>query len=186
MLRPAIVYGPGSRQWITRPAQRLLGGAWGGLGALGTGTCNPVHVQDVADACLAAIRADAVSGAEAFNVSGPEVLTWNAWHERLAAALGCPPLRDVAPANWRRRTLLGIPFKVLGRASPAAARLFERQILAAPAPSELALFSLAATYPTDKAAAKLGWQPRVGLEEGIAGSVAWLRASALAPAGGPA
>jgi len=183
LLRPAIVYGPGSQQWVTRPARRLMGNVWGGLGTLGQGTCNLVHVGDVAEACLAAIRAPAFAGSEAFNISGPQTLSWNDWHERLAAALGCPPSREVSPAGWRRRMLLGLPFKVLARLLPAGGRLFERQILAAPAPSELTLFALAATYPTDKAAARLGWQPRIGLEEGLAGSVAWLRASGLVPAG---
>jgi nucleoside-diphosphate-sugar epimerase len=78
--------------------------------------------------------------------------------------------------------LSGLPFKALRRVSPAAGKLFERQILAAPSSIELTLFALAATYPIEKAAARLGWQPRVGLEEGLAGSVAWLRASGLVPA----
>jgi nucleoside-diphosphate-sugar epimerase len=182
MLRPAIVYGPGSG-WMRQPARRMLSGVWGGLGALGQGTCNPVHVSDVAEACLVAIGAPGFAGCEAFNISGPEVLTWNAWHERLAALLGCPPLREVSPASWRRRSLIGLPFKALRRVSPQAGKLFERQILAAPSSAELTLFALAATYPTDKATATLGWQPRVGLEEGLADSVAWLRANGLIPAG---
>jgi nucleoside-diphosphate-sugar epimerase len=185
ILRPAIVYGPGSG-WIRQPARRIVTGVWGGLGALGQGTCNPVHNRDVAEACLVAIRAPGFAGCEAFNISGPEVLTWNAWHERLAALLGVPPLREVPPASWRRRSLTGLPFKVLRRVSPAAGRLFERQILAAPSSTELTQFALAATYPTNKATAKLGWQPGVGLEEGLADSVAWLRASGLVPAGAAA
>jgi nucleoside-diphosphate-sugar epimerase len=181
MLRPAIVYGPGGG-WLTQPARRLLSGVWGGLGTLGQGTCNPVHVSDVAEACLVAIRMSGFAGCEAFNISGPEVLTWNAWHERLAALLGCPPPPLVSPASWRRRSLFGLPFKALRRLLPAAGKLFERQILAAPSSTELALFALAATYPTAKAAASLGWRPQVGLEDGLAGSVAWLRASGLIPA----
>jgi nucleoside-diphosphate-sugar epimerase len=175
VLRPAIVYGPGSRQWVARPAWRLLSGRWGGLGRLGQGICNLVHVRDVAAACLAALRAPAITGSEAFNIAGPETLTWNAFYERLAAALGCPPPREMSRAAWRRRMLLGLPFKALARLLPAMGRVFERRILEAPAHSELKLFALAATYPTHKAAARLGWQARIGLEEGLADSVAWLR-----------
>jgi nucleoside-diphosphate-sugar epimerase len=102
MLRPAIVYGPGAG-WIKQPAQRLRSGVWGGLGALGEGICNPVHVSDVAEACLKAIEASDYAGCEAFNVSGSEVLTWNAWHDRLAALLGYPPLREIAAASWKLR-----------------------------------------------------------------------------------
>jgi nucleoside-diphosphate-sugar epimerase len=44
----------------------------------------------------------------------------------------------------------------------------------------MTLFALAATYPSDKATARLGWRPRIGLDEGLAGSVAWLRAAGIA------
>jgi nucleoside-diphosphate-sugar epimerase len=181
ILRPAIVYGPGSAQWILRPAQRLLGGHWRGLGEAGRGTCNAVHVNDVAAACLAALRAPANTGnGAAFNVAGPETIDWAGWYARLAAALGCPALRDLSPAGWRRRMQAGLPPKALARLLPAAGRLFRNRILAAPAPSELTLFALVATYPTQKATAQLGWQPRIGLDEGLADSVAWLRAQGLA------
>jgi len=177
---PAIVYGPGSLQWIIRPAQRLLGGHWGALGELGRGTCNAVHVSDVAAACLAAIRAPAIAGGvDTFNISGRETISWSGWYARLAAALGCPTLRDISPSRWRRRVVAALPFKVLARLSPGAGRVFEQRILAAPSPSELTLFALVATYPTGKAAAGLGWQPCVGLDEGLANSVAWLRSVGL-------
>ncbi len=180
ILRPAIVYGPHARQWIVVPAQRLLGGHWGALGAAGRGTCNAVHVDDVATACLAAIRAPDSACGQAFNIAGPETISWDGWYARLAAGLGCPPPPPVSPAAWRARTLAGLPFKALGRASPTARRLFATRILGAPALSELTLFGLAATYPTGKATALLGWQPRVSLDQGLADAVAWLRAAGIA------
>ncbi len=186
ILRPAIVYGPGSPQWIIRPAQRLLGGHWGALGDLGRGTCNAVHVDDVAAACLAAIRAPVIQaganpgGVATFNISGHETISWNGWYARLGDALGCPVLRDIAPSVWRRRVATTLPFRALRRLLPFAGRMFEARILAAPSPSELTLFALVATYPTDRAAAGLGWQPRIGLDEGLANAVAWLRSAGLA------
>jgi nucleoside-diphosphate-sugar epimerase len=180
VLRPAIVYGPGSRQWLVRPARRLLGGDWGALGALGEGICNAVHVRDVAASCLAALRAPTGAAGEAFNISGPETITWNGWHARLAAALGCPPPRELSARDWRRRALLALPLRALARLLPLAGRVFERPLLAAPAPSELSLFALAATYPIEKARAGLGWQPRIGLDDGLAGSLDWLRVHGLA------
>jgi nucleoside-diphosphate-sugar epimerase len=175
MLRPAIVYGPGSRSWITLPAERVMSGAWGGLGAAGRGTCNPVHVRDVAEACRAAIHAPVSAAGDAFNISGAETLSWSGWYDRLAQALGRPALRDLSPAAWRRRMASGLPFKALARVAPAAGRVFQRQILASPARSELALFALQATYPTAKAAARLGWSARIGLDEGLRESIAWFQ-----------
>jgi nucleoside-diphosphate-sugar epimerase len=181
ILRPAIVYGPGSLQWIIRPAQRLRGGLWGGLGEAGRGTCNAVHVDDVAAACLASIHAPADAAAiQAFNVSGPETISWSGWYARLAAALGYAAPPDLAPSAWRRRVTAGLPFKALAKFVPGAGRLFENRILAAPSPSEITLFGLVATYPTGKAEAALGWQPRIGLDEGLANSVAWLRSAGFA------
>jgi nucleoside-diphosphate-sugar epimerase len=175
MLRPAIVYGPGSRLWITLPAQRVASGVWGGLGEAGRGTCNPVHVRDVAEACRAAIRAPVPAGGEAFNLSGMETLSWAAWYDRLAEKLGRPALRDLPRSAWRRRAFSGLPFKALARLLPAAGRVFRRQILASPARSELALFALKATYPAAKASEQLGWSSRIGLDEGLAESIAWFR-----------
>jgi len=134
-----------------------------------------VHVDDVAEACRAAIQAPLQAGGEAFNISGAGTLSWSAWYDRLAQALGRPALREMPPSIWRRRALSGLPFKALARVLPAAGRVFRRQILASPARSELALFALQATYPAAKAAARLGWSPRIGLDEGLAESIAWFR-----------
>jgi nucleoside-diphosphate-sugar epimerase len=179
VLRPAIVYGPGSDLWVTKPARRLLSGGWGALGDVGSGICNLVHVRDVAAACAAAMQAPASGDCAVFNISGRETITWSAWYARLAEALGLPVLRKMSAASWRRRTIAALPFKVLARLRPDAGRLFERFTLLAPAPSELKLFGLAATYPTDRAADIFGWRPHVGLAEGLAESVAWLKSVGL-------
>ena len=178
ILRPAIVYGPGSNTWIMRPALRLLGGVWGGLGILGGGTCNPVHVNDVAAACVAAIEAPPDVAGEAFNVSGLETLTWNAWHERLGAALGRPVPREIPAWQWRAWATAALPLRLLARV-PAATAMCERATLNTLAPSEMKLFAATATYPIDKAARRLGWTPRIALDDGIAESVAWLRGMGL-------
>ncbi len=176
ILRPAIVYGPGSLMWIEQPAQRLLGGNWGALGDVGRGTCNAVHVHDVAAACVAAVRAPANAGsAEAFNISGDETISWSGWYARLAEALGCPNLPEVSPSMWRRRMLTALPLKAAARVLPFARRMAERRLLSAPSSSELVLFGLVATYPTHKAASGLGWQARIGLDEGLDSAIAWLR-----------
>jgi nucleoside-diphosphate-sugar epimerase len=176
ILRPAIVYGPGSYSWIVQPAQRLLSGNWGALGEVGRGTCNPVHVDDVASACVAAIHAPANPGrAEAFNIAGHETISWSGWYARLNEALGRPTLPEVSPAMWRHRMVTALPWKAAARVLPFARRVAERRLLSAPSRSELALFGLVATYPTQKAASVLGWQDRIGLDEGLNNATAWLQ-----------
>jgi nucleoside-diphosphate-sugar epimerase len=173
ILRPAIVYGPGSVSW-------LLGGSWGALGEVGRGTCNAVHVDDVASACVAAIRAPAnAGGAEAFNISGHETISWSGWYARLAEALGCADLPEISPSMWRRRMVSALPLKAAARVLPFARRMAERRLLSTPSRSELALFGLVATYPTQKAASGLGWQARIGLDEGLDDAIAWLQSVGL-------
>ena len=169
-LRPAIIHGAGSTLWVGRMAERIRAGRWGSFGAAGEGCCNLVHVSDVAEAVAAALSAPGAAG-RAFNVNGPEAISWNAWFERLAAAMGAPPLRAIPPAAIRARALLSLPLKAAARLRPGLAASW---LLGAPARSELALFALRAHYPTDAARAALGWVPRVGVEEGLAEAAAWL------------
>jgi nucleoside-diphosphate-sugar epimerase len=178
MLRPTIVYGAGSEQWIALPARRILARRWGTMGPAGEGLCNPVHVTDVAEAALAALRADVAHG-EAFNINGPTALTWNGWFNRLAHALGQPELPAIAPAQLYRRSLAAVPVKALLRALPALRGQFEWFLLGAPAASERALFRLQATYPTDKARTSLGWQPRIDLDEGLADAMTGLQMAGM-------
>lgn len=170
-LRPAIVYGAGSSLWVEVMARRILSGRWGLFGAGGEGICNLVHVGDVAAAAVAAVQAPAAAGA-AYNVNGEEHLTWNQYFARLAAAIGAPALRTITPGVWRARSLLALPLKAVARIQPGFAADL---LLGAPASGELALFARRATYPISAAVRHLAWHPRVGLEEGLADSVGWLR-----------
>ncbi|WP_426958441.1 NAD-dependent epimerase/dehydratase family protein [Muricoccus radiodurans] len=174
-LRPTIVYGPGSPLWVGKMAERIRAGVWGTFGEAGEGTCNLVHVDDVAGAVLAALSAPAAG--QVFNVNGPEAVSWNAWFVRLAEAIGAPPLPAIPPGRLRARSLLSLPFKAAARLRPGLA---PRWVLGAPAGSEMALFARRATYPTGAARDGLGWVPRVGLEEGLRDTTAWLLARGTA------
>ena len=175
-LRPTIVYGPGSRQWVSWFAHRIRSGRWATFGAAGEGICDLVHVRDVAAATAAALTSPAAAG-RAFNVNGPEVTTWNGWFTRLAEAIGAPPLPAISPAAVRARTLAALPLKALARLRPGLGRDW---LLGVPGRGELAMFGVKATYPTEEAQAALGWTPRVRIAEGLVDTVAWLREKGLA------
>lgn len=167
-LRPTIVYGAGSALWVETPLRRIRSGRWGTLGAAGEGICNPVHVTDVAEAVARALQAGPEVAGRAFNINGPETLTWNAWFNALAGAAGLGPLPELDAATLRRRRAVGVPLKALRRAIPA---IDPDYLLGVPAASESALFARTATYPTEAAGQALGWQPRMGVAEGVAGAV---------------
>jgi nucleoside-diphosphate-sugar epimerase len=178
ILRPTIVYGAGSHPWVHLVARRILSGRWGTLGPGGEGTCNLLHVTDLAAAAHAALSAPGAAG-QAFNINGPEQITWNAWFARLAEAIGRPRLPVLPRGRLRQRSLAALPVKALVRVLPAARPWFGNWLLGAPAASELALYARAATYPIDKAQQRLGWSPVVPIAEGLATSVAWLRAEGV-------
>lgn len=104
IIQPTIVYGPHSRPWTLDPADMLRHGTVV-LPGSGEGTCNAVYVDDVVSAMiLAAQRPEAVG--QRYLVSGPAPVTWRAFYEDMARALGANgpqfrPADALARANSR-------------------------------------------------------------------------------------
>ena len=160
VVRPASIYGPGGKAFVTDIAallrQRLMllvdGGRWpGGF----------VYVDDVCRAMLTAARAPGAKG-EAYNLSSADGTSWRRYTDALAGALRLP------------RPWLQLPFQAamaLARASewPQRAGLPGRPLLTRHA---VYLLGRDQEYSSAKAQEQLGWFPRVGLEEGIARSIA--------------
>ncbi|WP_051378776.1 MULTISPECIES: NAD-dependent epimerase/dehydratase family protein [Derxia] len=112
ILRPGIVYGPGSELWIGRTGRWLRAGRLGDIGELGDGICNLVHVDDVCAAVLASLtRREAIG--EAFNLAAPGPDTWNRFFARLAVAIGATPLQRLSARRVRFDSkLFGPPLKI--------------------------------------------------------------------------
>jgi len=177
-LRPSIVYGPGGMLWVGQYARRIRSGRWGVFGEAGEGTCNPVHVSDVAGAIAAAlVSRDAVG--RAFNVNGPESTTWNGWFTKLAEMMDAPPLPTIAPGVLRARAYASLPLKAVARVWPSFGRDW---LLGAPSRSEISLFAHRATYPVDAAREVMGWAPSISIDDGLANTRPWLHAQGLAAA----
>jgi nucleoside-diphosphate-sugar epimerase len=178
-LRPSIIYGAGSTLFVGNVARRIATGSWGTFGAEGEGTCNLVHVDDVARAALLALTAPRAAG-EAFNIDGGQAMTWNAWFESIAKAMGAQSLPSRPAGTLRRRSRLALPAKAAVKLLPPLRPLLAGRLLAAPAGAEVDLFGLKASYPAGKARSILGFTPQVTLEHGLAESAAWLRTEGLA------
>lgn len=117
-LRPGIVYGPGSPWWSDRIARLLIARRLGDLGPAGQGTCNLVHVDDVAQAAVNALSADKVGG-EAFNLGSAQPPTWNQYFDAYAQALDAQPVRQVSRARLAAELYVAGPLlKVLEKALP--------------------------------------------------------------------
>jgi nucleoside-diphosphate-sugar epimerase len=191
VLRPPIVYGPFSEDRIIRLAQKLQSGNWGIFEGYGEGMCNLVYVADAVSGILLAARHEQAVG-EAFNLNGPEVITWNQYFQRLNAALGLPELKMMSPSASRLRTAIMQPVKSSAkfalnhfegplkklyersREARAVMRFTEKSIKTTPTSAELNLYNRRAVILTSKAREMLGYNPRFDVDAGLRLSVSWL------------
>jgi len=91
LLRPTLVYGAGRDRTVSRIAVLAARTGFFVLPAGARGLRQPVHVQDLADAALAAIDCDAASG-QAYALPGGETLPYRQMIARCLHALQ-PPAR---------------------------------------------------------------------------------------------
>jgi nucleoside-diphosphate-sugar epimerase len=197
ILRPSIIYGPFSNDWTARLAMCLQSGNWALFEGYGDGYCNLVYVVDVVHCIRLAMRCKAAHG-HTFNVSGPEIVTWNEYFSRMNSALGLPALKTrrlaqsrilssvMAPvklsAKWAL-SFFGEPIHRLYESSQTARTLMQRAektIKTTPTLAELELYNRRNKYSTEKARSILGYKPQWGIDAGIQMSVAWLRTMGLA------
>lgn len=193
VFRPSVVYGPWSEQWTAALAQRLQSGRWSRYERYGDGTCNLVYVDDLVALALKSIDDDNATG-QAFNVGGPDFLTWNEYFDRFNAAMGRPPLKLRSAPRAKFRSIVtgalgGAARAVRARHGNALKRLREQGGLAAagmqelkgwlrtnPSSAELGqVYNRKAIYDWSKAESMLGYRPAVDLDLGLRLSVDWLR-----------
>ncbi len=184
ILRPGIVYGPGS-QWTRRLAEQLRARA-GALPDGGTGICNAIFVDNLIHAIDRAISVDGADG-QAFLINDRENVTWRDVIAPIAELVGHDIDRLPQPSSA----------SILKRQPSDAKRLVDRlprrvrrsltrlrKTLGRPAPDlppgfefEMALLhSCRVRLPTAKAERLLGFTPPVSFAEGCRRSVEWLRA----------
>lgn len=191
VIRPPIVYGPFSKDWTARLAQKIQSGYWGIFKGYGDGKCNLIYVSDLVSGILRAARDDRGVG-QVFNLSGPETVTWNQYFQRFNTVLGFPELRLIDPAAARMRTGVmegirssakfalahfEIPLRNLSQRYGMARQLMrttEKRIKSTPRPEDLGLFNRDAVYVAAKARELLGFRPTYDLNRGLDLSACWL------------
>lgn len=161
IIRPGDVYGPGSRAWLLEPLHmarrgRLL------LPDGGKGTFTPVYVDDLLDGVMLAAGLAVASG-QIFILWGNEPVSCRDFfvhHWRWAGRKGTPPTLPL-------QSLI-----LLTRVVRQFNRLF--RIRDETAPDAMLMFARPGGYGTEKARQLLGYLPKIGLEEGMRRSEAWL------------
>jgi len=110
VLRPGCVFGPNSELWVGRIARWLQAGRLGDLGVGGDGWSNLVHVDDVCQAVVAALKLHVQPrGVPAFNLAAPDSPRWNTYFVDLALALQFTPVRRISRRQLQLDSLLASP-----------------------------------------------------------------------------
>jgi nucleoside-diphosphate-sugar epimerase len=165
ILRPADVYGPGSRRWTVRPFEAIRSNRFV-LPARGEGIFSPLYVDNLVDAIGLACDREEAAG-EVFTISDGIGITCREFFGRYSRMLGKQPppaLPSLAAAG-----LAAVP--------EAAARIgglhtdYRRD--------SLRPLARPGTYSIAKARRLLGYEPRVGLDEGMQLTEMWLREHGL-------
>jgi nucleoside-diphosphate-sugar epimerase len=155
VIRPGMVYGPGSTGWTVRMVRLVKYGVPVIFGN-GTGHAYPVYIDNLVDALLLAAT-EARAPGQAYNMVD-ETITWQRWFDSYAAMANVTPRR--VPLWFAR-----LAFALAERMPPAIGL----------SPGLLAYYTAKATYPHHKAIAHLGFRPAISFEEGMRRSEQWLR-----------
>lgn len=110
ILRPTLIYGYGRDKNITEIAQFIRRFGFFPLFGPASGLRQPIHVEDVAAACYAALSRKNLTS-QAYNLGGEEILTYREMVERVFAAMNRSPRMLTVPlwlfqiATWGLRWL---------------------------------------------------------------------------------
>ena len=174
ILRPATVYGPGSRDVIGEIARAIAGGHMllidGGRAI--AGLC---YIENLIDAALLALDHDAAPG-EAFNVSDGVEVTWREFADDLAQGIGARRVRFSLPYAPASAIALALEhgYRLLRRSTGLSTPpLLSRQAVQVLGRSQ--------DFSNGKLRRTLGWEPRVDYTTGLALTVDWLLRDHLPP-----
>ena len=165
IVRPGDVYGPRSRPWVILPLEAIRSRQFV-LPARGRGIINPVYVDNLVDGY---VRAAATPGAEGeiYTLTdgiGVETREFFAHHHRWLGR-GRPPTAPT-PVAFAAAAAGETVFRLLGRdteANRGAIRYLTRR----------------SRCSIDKARAEIGYEPAVGLDEGLERTRAWAAEAGL-------
>jgi nucleoside-diphosphate-sugar epimerase len=165
IVRPGDVYGPRSRPWVVMILEAIKSRQFV-LPAHGRGVISPVYVDNLVDGYVLAASLPGDEG-QIFTITdgvGVETREFFAHHHRWLGVKG-PRTMSTAAAL----ALAGTTSRVL--------RLAGRETEATP--NAVRYLARTGTYSIEKARSMLGYEPAVGLEEGLERSRAWAEAEGL-------
>jgi nucleoside-diphosphate-sugar epimerase len=174
LLRPATVYGPGSKEVVGEIAKAIQRRQMLLIdhGRPIAGLC---FVENLIDATVLALDHQEAPG-ETFNVTDGLPVTWRQFTDDLAAGLGRPGPRFSLP--YRPALALGATLEGGYRLMRRGTGLTLPALLSRQAVQVLGRDQL---FSNERARAVLGWEPRVGYGDGLESTLRWLLEEHLTP-----
>jgi 2-alkyl-3-oxoalkanoate reductase len=157
VLRPGLVYGKGDHN-LQKLAQAIYLVKFMFIGSRDN-IVPLVHVSDMVQAMVLAAKAHAARG-HWYNITDGSRTTIGQLVSTLAGVLNCPVPQRVMPSIVPRlaNSVLGL----VGRKGPVS-------------PSALRFLGTSRHVDISRARSELGYEPRVGIAEGLQGMASWLR-----------
>lgn len=165
IIRPADIYGPGSRPWTIIPVQMIKKGLFL-LPAHGQGIFRAIYIDDLVNGVMLAAEKDEGIG-QIFIIGGEKRLTCETFFSYYYRMLGKGSPRAMSSSSAIAIAEIGrLIFKLLGRQTELGRGAME-------------MLSKRNTVSNEKAHRLLGWQEQVTLEEGMRRTETWLRAEGM-------
>lgn len=160
IIRPGDVYGPGSIPWVVRPIllmqQRLFACVNGGQGVM-----NHVYVDNLIEAIFLATEQETYG--EIFNITDGKTTSWKEYFTHLAEIAAAPAPFSL-PAGVLKFLL---QLRCLGQTTL-------KQTIDI-SPESIDFVNRPYAYSIAKAQKRLGYEPKIDLEEGMQRIQKWLR-----------
>jgi nucleoside-diphosphate-sugar epimerase len=168
IVRPSWIYGPRDRTTLPRVLKAMEAGRVALIGS-GDNLLNVVYAGDVADGAIRAANHPAAKG-QAYNLSSEGEITQHDFLNLLADTLGRPRIHG--HVSYRLAFWGGFLSEVVGR----LIRIRRPPHLTRYA---VALIGRSTRFSIAKARQQLGWQPCVGIHEGLQRTLDWYRKDSM-------
>ncbi|MDJ0866954.1 MAG: NAD-dependent epimerase/dehydratase family protein [Myxococcota bacterium] len=160
IVRPADVYGPGSRPWTVLPVEMMRSGQFL-LPESGRGIFSPVYVDNLVDGLEAVASNEAACG-QVFILGDGVGVTTAEFFGHYARMLGAGPVRTLpTPLAKGIAGIAGAVLGALGRETEVSAETMR-------------MLARRGGYSIEKARRVLGFEPKVDLAEGMQRTERWL------------
>lgn len=192
VLRPSIVYGPHSANWTVRFASLFFQGKGRLYEKYGQGKCNLVYVDDLVRCILSVLSENRANG-KAFNIVGPEIMTWNEYFSTFNKALSLAEMKSIASYQIKFKIMILAPVRTIGQVvkkyfmTPVKKlavqfdfidkllRKTETTLKDTPCNDELKLFARSAVFKNRKTPDFITKNLTTNFSKGIKDTVNWLR-----------